>query len=127
MNIFSTIAEQRIREAMENGEFDGLEGAGRPLKMEDDSLIPEDLRMSYKILKNAGCIPPELEIRNEVMNLRELMNTIDDDTGRISLIRELNYKLMKLNELRKRPFDLEAFPEYEEKIYKKITEPARIK
>lgn len=122
MNIFSKIAEQRIREAIENGELDNLEGRGEPIIFEDETWIPEDLRMAYRVLKNAGCIPPELELRKEVLNLRELISTIDDNKERLRKIRELNFKLLKLNEIRKKPFVLENFPEYEEKIYKKVTD-----
>jgi len=120
VDIFIKIAEQRIREAVERGEFDNLEGRGKPIVFEDETWIPEDLRPAYRILRNAGCLPQELELRREVMNLRRLLETIDDDKERVKKIRELNFKLMKLNELRKRPFNLEEFPEYEEKIYKKF-------
>jgi len=120
MNIFSRIAEQRIREAIESGEFDNLEGAGKPLAFEDETWIPEDLRPVYRVLRNSGCIPPELELRKEVLSLRELINTIDDDRERLKKIKALNFKLLKLNELRKRPLELENFPEYEKKINKKM-------
>jgi len=120
MDIFIKIAEQRIREAVEKGEFDNLEGRGKPIVFEDETWIPEDLRLAYRILRNAGCLPQELELRKEVMTLRGLLETIDDDKERVKRIRELNFKLMKLNELRKRPFNLEEFPEYEEKIYDKF-------
>ncbi len=120
MDIFCKIAEKRIVEAMENGEFDNLEGKGKPLKIEDDSFIPEDLRLSYKILKNAGCIPPELEMRNEIINLCSLINTIDDDKERLRKIRELNFKLLKINLTRKRPLNFEDFPEYELKLTDKL-------
>jgi hypothetical protein len=120
MEIFSKIAEQRIREAIARGEFDRLENHGRPLKLNDDVWIPEDLRPAYRVLKNAGCIPPELELRKEVINLRELLGTLDDDKERLRKIRELNFKLMKLGEMRKRPLDLEQFPEYDAKICEKF-------
>ena len=120
MDIFIKIAEQRIREAVEKGEFDNLGGRGKPIVFEDETWIPEDLRPAYRILRNAGCLPQELELRKEVMTLRGLLETIDDDKERVKKIRELNFKLMKLNELRKRPFYLEEFPEYEEKIYDKL-------
>jgi hypothetical protein len=122
MEIFSKIAEQRIRDAIERGDFDRLENSGKPLNLEDETWIPEDLRSAYRVLKNAGCIPPELELRKEVLNLRELIETIDDDKERLRKIRELNFKLMKLGEMRKRPLHLEQFPEYEEKICRKLTE-----
>jgi len=121
MNIFARIAEQRIREAMENGEFDNLEGMGKPITFEDETMIPEDLRMVYRILKNAGCIPPELELKNEVVNMSALINTIDDDKERLKKIREFNFKLLRLNIMRKRPFSLDEFPEYEFKVADKLT------
>ena len=55
------IAEKKIAEAIERGDFDGLPGRGRPLELNDDSLVPEDLRMAYRILKNAGYVPADLE------------------------------------------------------------------
>jgi hypothetical protein len=122
MDIFAKIAERRIVEAMENGEFDNLEGMGKPITFEDDPYIPEDLRMAYRILKNAGCIPPELELRNEIINLSALINTIDDDKERLKKLRELNFKIMRLNIMRKRPFNLEDFPQYEGKIIDKFTD-----
>ena len=121
MEIFLKIAEQRIREAMEKGEFDNLRGMGKPLVFGDETWIPEDLRAAYRVLKNSGCIPQELELTKEVLSLRDLINTIDEDTERLTKIRELNFKLMKLNEMRKKPLCLDRFPEYEDKIYRKAT------
>ena len=121
MDIFTRIAERRILEAMENGEFNNLQGMGKPIIFEDETMISEDLRMVYRILKNAGCIPPELELRNEVVNMAALINTIDDDKERLKKIREFNFKLLRLNVMRKRPFNLDEFPEYEIKVADKLT------
>ncbi len=120
MEIFAKIAEQRIREAMERGDFERIEGMGKPLSLEDETWVPEDLRPAYRILKNAGCVPQEVELRKEVLSFRELLQGIDDDRERLRKIRELNFKILKLNELRTRPFYLEEFPEYEEKICSKM-------
>jgi hypothetical protein len=121
MDFFSRIAERRIMEAIENGEFDNLEGRGKPIVLEDDTWIPEDLRMAYKFLKNAGCVPPELEARNEVINLCSLLNTVDDDKERLRKLRHLNFMLLKLNLTRKNPLTFEDFPEYEGKLIDKFT------
>lgn len=119
VNIFSKIAEQRIRESIDRGEFVNLAGAGKPLIFEDETWIPEDLRMAYRVLRNAGCIPPELELKKEIMNLQELIQTIDDDRERIiRKVRELNFKLLKLNEMRKRPLRIEEA--YENKVMGKL-------
>jgi hypothetical protein len=57
--MFDAIAERKIAEAIAAGELDNLPGAGRPLDLEDDLLIPEELRMAHRILKNAGYSPTE--------------------------------------------------------------------
>ena len=73
MDAISIIAEQRIREACERGAFDSLPGAGKPLELEDDSHIPEDLRMAYKLLKNAGYVPEEVLDRKEAQSIVEVV------------------------------------------------------
>ena len=55
MRALEIIAERRIEEAIGRGEFDDLPGAGQPLELADlDPSLPEELRMAYRILKNAG-------------------------------------------------------------------------
>ena len=66
MEAFERLAEQRILEAMEQGEFDNLPGAGKPLILNDHPFVPDELWMAHKILRNAGCLPPEVEERKEI-------------------------------------------------------------
>lgn len=120
MDVFARIAEERIRRAMEEGAFDNLKGAGRPLMFEDETWVPEDLRLTYRVLKNAGCIPPELKKRQGILNLRELISTIDDDKERLRKLRELNFRIMELNLMRGKPLFLEGFPDYEERVIEKF-------
>ncbi len=120
MDAFTRIAEQRIRDAIDKGEFDNLSGAGKPLCFEDETWIPEDLRLAYKILKNSGFMPPELELRNDIVNLRRFLETIDDDKERVRKLRELNFKITKLGLMRGTPCHLEQFPEYEKRFYEKV-------
>jgi len=100
MEIFTRIAENRILEAMEAGEFDNLEGMGQPLNLEDDSHIPPELRMAYKILKNAHCLPPELELRKEVVTLQDLVASMEDEAEKLKQMRRLNFLMMKLSMIR---------------------------
>jgi hypothetical protein len=120
MDAVIMIAEERIRKAMEGGEFNDLPGAGKPIYFEDETWIPEDLRLAYKILRNAGCIPPELELKNEIITLRDLIETIDDDREKIKRLRELNFKIMKFNMMRVKPINLEQFPDYEQRLFEKV-------
>ncbi len=54
------IGERKIEEAIARGELDDLPGAGRPLELDDgDPLLPPELRMALRILRNAGMRAPE--------------------------------------------------------------------
>ncbi len=82
MLLLHLLAEQKIEEAMRDGAFDDLPGQGKPLDLDDDRLVPEDARVAYRILKNAGFVPPELEQRKEIADLRRLMATVVEDGER---------------------------------------------
>lgn len=96
MEFFQRIAENRILEAIENGLFENLQGMGKPLKFEDESHIPLELRMAYKILKNADCLPPELELRKEIVQLQDLVASLPDEAEKLKQMRRLNFLVMKL-------------------------------
>jgi Domain of unknown function (DUF1992) len=108
MSDFEKIAEEKIRQALKDGAFENLPGAGKPLRLEDDSTVAPDLRMAYKLLKDAHCLPPELELHNEILRLKDLLRGIADETERTRKIREINLLITKLNLLRKRPLSIEA-------------------
>ena len=120
MDMFAIIAERRIQEAMERGEFDNLPGKGKPIVEEDLSAVPEELCMAYKVLKNAGCVPPEIELTNEVASLRRMILGMEESEEKTRKVRELNFKLMKLEMTRKRPLCLDLLPEYQEKLLDKL-------
>src|SRR5262247_2588110 len=94
---FDRLVEERIQQAQEDGVFDNLPGKGKPLKLEDDSFVPEDLRLTYKILKNSNCLPVEMELRKQIFNLRQLLNAAIDEQARRELRRELNLLVLQFN------------------------------
>ena len=70
MWFLTELAERRIREAQDNGDFDHLPGAGQPLPPDEiDPLVPEHQRIAYRVLKNSGFLPPELEAHKEAVDL----------------------------------------------------------
>ena len=75
---FQRIIEKRIQEALDRGDFDDLPGRGKPMQIEDDSGVPEDLRLAYKVLKNADCLPPELQLKKEIRQMEDLLESIPD-------------------------------------------------
>lgn len=77
MSLLDQLAEKHILAALRQGELDDLPGSGRPLQLDDDSHVPAELRAGYRILKNSGYLPPELEMRREALELDELLRTVD--------------------------------------------------
>ncbi len=121
MDWLERLAEEKILEAMERGEFDDLPLAGKPLPLESNGSVPEDLRLAYKVLKDAGFLPPEIEMRKEILNLRELLSTVDDDEERRKLSKRINDLMLKLNLLTKRSFDRDDYEVYVKKLNEKLS------
>ncbi len=120
---FTKIAENRIQEAMKRGEFDDIKGRGRPLVFEDNSLVPQDLRLAYKMLKNAGFLPPELQEEKEIKTAMDLLESLDDEKERYRQVQKLNLMITKINMSRRRPINLEKNQIY----YRKVVERVEVK
>ncbi|KAA3632181.1 MAG: DUF1992 domain-containing protein [Proteobacteria bacterium] len=97
MFLIDEIAEQRIREAIERGEFDNLPGKGEPVVLDDDTLVPDTLRVAYRILKNAGFVPPEVELRREIDDVEQLLAGAIGPEQRDAAERRLRYLLTRLD------------------------------
>jgi len=82
---FNRVAENRIREALAEGKFDNLPGAGERIDLEEYFSAPEDLRMAYSILKSARCAPAEVELLNEIARLKDALARAGDQAARQSL------------------------------------------
>ncbi|MCB1739442.1 MAG: DUF1992 domain-containing protein [Gammaproteobacteria bacterium] len=91
MRAFYNLIEQRIQDAMARGEFDELEGQGKPLKLDDDSQVPEDMRAAYRVLKNAGFIPEEATLRGDINRLEAEIEALadSDDQARVNAYKRL--------------------------------------
>jgi len=113
------IIEKKIKEAEERGEFENLPGRGRPLKLDDDSRIPADLRLAYKILKNADCLPPEIELQKEIRKMEDMLKNIPDEKERYLQIKRINFKIMKLNMMGRKSPLLEENQIYYSKVIEK--------
>ena len=118
--VFGRIAEERILEAQRRGEFDNLPGHGKPLQLDDDSHVPEDLRLAYKVLKNADCLPPELELKKEILTTEQMLGRITDEGEKYKQLKRLNFLVMKLNVMRKVPVSWEENQRYIDRIVEKL-------
>ncbi len=97
MDLLAKIAEQKIREAMERGEFDHLAYHGKPLKLDDLTGVPAHLRMGYKILKNAGILPEEMQLKKDIVSLQDLLDACYDATERSVIQKHMNEKILRYN------------------------------
>ncbi len=117
---FSKIIEERIRKAQKKGAFDNLEGSGKPLNIEDDRHIAEDLRLAHKILKNANCLPPEIEFKKEIQRTEDLLSGMKDTAVKHRTLKKLNYLIMKLNAVRDTSIELEMPQQYSHKLVERL-------
>jgi hypothetical protein len=116
MQLFEMLAEQKIQEAIARGELDGLPGAGKPLEIDDDPLVPEDQRVAYRVLKNAGFAPPEVEARKEVRAVERQIDSLPDGPQRARALRRLQLLNLKLAEARGTDKSLRLPREYYRKV-----------
>jgi hypothetical protein len=120
VSYFAHLVEERIREAQQAGVFDDLPGKGKPIVLEDLSAVPEDLRMAYHIMKNAHVLPPEAELQKEIHTLQDLLKYIEEDGERKALVKEIEWKMIRLDLLKRRSFSWQTSRFYGRKLVRKF-------
>ncbi|UCD66684.1 MAG: DUF1992 domain-containing protein [Deltaproteobacteria bacterium] len=115
------IAERKISEAIQKGLLDTQEWRNKPLPMSNDNLVPEELRMAHKILKNAGYLPPEIETKKEIQQLEDMLVACEDEQTRVKQIKKLNYLMLKLNTMKGDSVNIERQEEYYRQIVERIS------
>lgn len=116
------IAEKRIEAAISKGELDGLPGQGQPLRLEEDELVAPEIRMAYRVLKNAGYIPEEVILRKEIARIEELMVGLEDGEIRARAIARLNLLSAKLSARHRVKESLLVGETYQRKVVKRMSE-----
>lgn len=115
-SLLDTLAERHIAAAAARGEFDNLPGAGAPLSLEGDALIPEELRAAYRILKNAGCLPGELQPCAELREIERLLVQAGSGEERRSLLARMNFLLSRRAGTRNLKVDDDYFTRVAERL-----------
>jgi hypothetical protein len=116
------LAEKRIEAAISKGELDGLPGQGQPLRLEEDQLVAPEIRMAYRVLKNAGYIPEEVILRKEIARIEELMVGLEDGEIRARAIARLNLLSAKLSARHRVKESLLIGETYQRKVVKRMSE-----
>jgi hypothetical protein len=121
MDLLTRIAERKISQAIEDGSLNFAKWKNMPLPKDDDPLVPDDLKIAYKMLKNAGYLPPEIEAKKEIQTLEEMIARTEDEHVRLKQMKKLNVLLLKLETTRKSPTNLAAQDDYYRKVVERIS------
>ncbi len=121
MDLFTILSEDKIKQAIKDGEFNQLPGMGKPLQLEDLSHISPELRMSYKLMKNANMMEGDIELKKDIHTIEELLSHFPEGMEREKLQVQLNEKMLQLDKILKKrnAFSSPASAFYKEKIYTK--------
>lgn len=79
MSIFEKIAQNKIQEAIENGEFERLSNKGKPLHLDEYFATPEDFRLGHSVLKSANVLPAEMELLHDIGQLKQQIELCQDE------------------------------------------------
>lgn len=117
------ISEERIKKAYQDGEFEQLPGFGKPMELEDLSSIPEELRMAYTVLKNAGYTDEQNRLRQEMLSIEDLIRKVQNPEEKEQLRKQLNEKMLRYNRLmssNRVKTNSAGFKNYRQQIVKKL-------
>ena len=89
--------EAIIREAQERGDFDNLKGKGQPIDLNAYFETPEDLRLAYSALKNAGVVSAEVELLQEIAALKERLTITYEESQHGHIKKLIQDKQMQFN------------------------------
>ena len=106
---------------MEERNLNSPRWKNKPLPLDDDRFVPEDLKIAYKILKNSGYLPPEVEERKEIKRVEDLIASTEDEHERLRQMKKLNVLLMKVEAKRSFSSNIAAQDAYYRKVVEKIT------
>jgi len=122
---FESIIEERIRKAQQQGLFDNLAGTGKPLPKDViGTSVAEDLRLSYRILKNADCLPPEMEVKKEIRRTEDLLAGMTDTAERYRTMQKINFLILKFNTMRNGSAALEVPQHYADRLLGRLDKNA---
>lgn len=122
---FEKIVEERIKIAQKKGVFNNLPGAGQPLPKDNLDHIPAESRMVYRILRNADCLPPEIELRNEIIRIEDMLSAMPESQQKVRTLKRLNFLIMKLNTARGISVGSEIPQHYIERLARHIENPTK--
>ena len=120
VTLIDQLADTRIEQAIARGELDDLPGQGKPLQLDDEGMVPEEFRMAYRILKNAGMVPPEITLKGQINALEKTLTLIENDIEHDRMRKKLQCLYLKLDNRHGRRINLALQEEYYRKLMHKL-------
>ena len=94
---FDRIVEALIKEAMERGEFDNLPGKGKPIDLTEYFDTPEEVRVAYSVLKNAGMTSREVDLLKEISELKQVLAALLDEKKKQEIKQQIQQKQVEFS------------------------------
>ena len=121
MDLLERLAEEKISAAIRNGDLDNLPGKGEALVLEDLSLVPEELRAAYLILKNSGFVPPGVQLRKDLESAEAMLAHTSCNQAREGQVRRIQFMRTQLGLLNANLVDVEE--RYGEALQTQLSRP----
>lgn len=124
LSIIQTIAERKIQQAMAEGSLADLSHwKNKPLPPDDMANVPEDLRMAYRLLKNAGYVPEEVAIQKEITRLEQVLAGCTDEKEKIRQLKRIGFLKTKLECRMGRAMELGEDGPYFNRVVDRLSSP----
>ncbi|GAB7021453.1 DUF1992 domain-containing protein [Salidesulfovibrio brasiliensis] len=107
MFLSEVIAEDRIRKALEQGQFENLEGMGKPLPHDEAAHLPPEIRLAYRMLKTSGYIDDPKALEKEIVRVQDLLEHLEDESERYRQMQKLEVLTMRMERVTGRPVRLD--------------------
>jgi len=103
LTVLHRIAEKKIEQAIAENRFPDLSHwKNKPLPEDGFQGVPGDLRLAFRMLKNAGYLPEEVILRKEIQETKELLSSATEEKEKYNQLKKLRFLEIKLEERRGR-------------------------
>jgi len=124
LSIIQAIAERKIQQAMTEGTLlDLSHWKDKPLPPDDMANVPADLRMAYRLLKNAGYVPEEITVQKEITRIEQLLATCTDEKEKVRQLRKISCLKTKLEGRMGRTIQLGEEGPYYNQVVDRLSTP----
>ena len=125
-SFIQAIAERKIQQAITEGTLPDLSHwKNKPLPPDDMAGVPADLRMAYRLLKNAGYVPEEVALHQEIARIEDVLPYCTDEREKIRQLRRISCLKTRLEGRLGRSLQLGEDGEYYSRVVERLSTPRK--